>query len=179
MEKAGAIAVLDLGGWRVSRLICLLPAWLVTVAVMAEGFPRPWVTREAALVSLAAAVLLSGWLLVSRRASLMLVAYSFTPLFLAWLFDEISTRYKTPYLVLSALVLSVGILASFQARRAMWRWFILGIAVALALGLAWNGTLHFWHMAADLGYVRCFPDAYGCAPLDGEAVSPWRLFFWY
>lgn len=179
MEKTGVFYMLDLGRWRVSQLINLLPAWLVSVAVMAEGFPRPGVTREAALVSLSAAVLLSAGLLLTRRASVLVVVYSFTPLFLAWLFDEMSTRYKTPYLVVCALILSLGILASFQARRVAWQALILGIAVGVTLGLAWNATLNFWHMAADLGYVRCFPDAFGCAPLGAEAVSPWRLFFWY
>jgi len=35
----------------------------------------------------------------------------------------------------------------------------------------------FWHMAGDLGYEECFPDEQGCAPLTGQEIPWWALFF--
>ena len=104
------------------------------------------------------------------------VLVSFFPLLLLPVFDEISTAYKTPFILLCALVLTAGILLYQRSRALRWRWLILLAAAGLTWLLAWHATLNYWQMVADLGYERCLPDASGCAPLAGRGRPWWALF---
>ena len=104
--------------------------------------------------------------------------YSHLPFYLLYAFDEISTTYKTPFIVLCTLILAAG-LVSYQRSRIprLERILILLLTAVVAYAMAWNAALNFWQMAGDLGYVRCFPDAHGCAPLTGQETPWWVLFF--
>jgi hypothetical protein len=158
-------------------LVSLLPLWLVSFAVMAEGFPRPPISIELATFSLALAIFLGILLLWKGWLTVELLLYSFLPFLLLPGFDEISTTYKTPFIMLCALILTVGMIGyqlSHWARPA--RLLILLFAAVVTLAMAGHATSSFWAMVSDLGYVRCFPDAHGCAPLTGEETPWWVLF---
>ena len=106
-----------------------------------------------------------------------LILYSFLPLVFLVIFDEISTTYKTPFIVLCTLILTAGTIGYQRSRSAPLGWFILFFAAAAALVMASNAADGFWDMAADLGYKECFPDAQGCLPLTGQETPWWDLFF--
>lgn len=158
-------------------LAVLLPLWLFSLAVMAEGFPRSPVPLELAVVSFALAILLSIFLIWKGWLPPELILYSLIPLLLLYIFDEISTRYKTPFILVCALILTLGIIA-YRSRLSTWlRWLILLAAAAVTLWLAVHAADEFWQMTAALGYKRCFPDAAGCPPMPADALPWWRLFF--
>ena len=154
----------------------LLPLWLVALATTVEGFPRPPISLPLAVAALALAIGVSLLALWKRWTTVELVLVSFFPLLLLPIFDEISTAYKTPFILLCALVLTAGILLYQRSRAVRWRWLVLLAAAGLAWLLAWNATLNYWQMAAELGYERCLPDAAGCAPLAGRGRPWWALF---
>jgi len=153
----------------------LLPLWLVALAITVEGFPRPPISLPVAALALALAVAVSLAALWKRWMTVELALVSFFPLLLLPIFDEISTAYKTPFILLCALVLTAGILLYPRSRAVRWRCLLLLAAVGLAWLLAWHVTLNYWQMAADLGYERCLPDAAGCPSLAGRGQPWWAL----
>jgi hypothetical protein len=158
-------------------LASLLPLWLLSVSVMAEGFPRPPISIELARVSFVFAIFVSIVLLWKRWMTVELILYGLMPFVLLYAFDEISTTYKTPFIILCTLILTVGIAGYQRYRSTWWRWPILLFAGVATLMMAWHANLSFWQMADDLGYIRCLPDAHGCAPLTGQETPWWILFF--
>jgi hypothetical protein len=154
----------------------LLPLWLVALAITVEGFPRPPISLPVAMLALVLAMGFSLVALWKRWMTVELVLVSFFPLLLLRTFDEISTTYKTPFILLCALVLTAGILLYQRSRALRWRWLILLAAAGLTWLLAWHATFNYWQMVADLGYERCLPDAAGCAPLAGRGRPWWALF---
>jgi hypothetical protein len=158
-------------------LATLLPLWLLSVAIMTEGFPRPPISIELAITSFVLAITISILLLWKRWMTIELLLYSLFPFLLLSSFDEISTTYKTPFIILCALLLTAGIVGYQRSRSVRWRWLILLAATVVTLVMAWHAAFSFWHMAEDLGYVRCFPDYQGCAPLTGRETPWWILFF--
>lgn len=155
----------------------LLPLWLVALAVMAEGFPAPPVSIEAASIFFLLAIALSILLLWQRWMQVELLLYTFLPLAFVYGFDEISTAYKTPFILLCTLVLSMGLVIYQGHRGTWWRVWVLLAAAAVALGLAWHAAASYWQMTGALGYTRCFPGAVGCPPLGDQAKPWWTLFF--
>ena len=154
----------------------LLPLWLVALAITVEGFPRPPISLPVAVLALALAIGISLLALWKRWMTVDLVLVSFFPLALLGPFDEISTAYKTPFILLCALVLTAGILLYQRSQTVRWRWLILLAAAGVTWLLAWHAALNYWQMVADLGYERCLPDAAGCAPLAGRGSPWWALF---
>ena len=162
--------------WR-KTVFSLLPLWLLSIAVMAEGLPSPPIPIGLAYVSLVLAVLVSVLLVWKGWMSLVLILYSLIPFVYLMIFDEISTTYKTPFVVLSSLLLSAGVIG-YQHSRQNWAGWLILISVAIVtLLMASNAANNFWEMSADLGYQECFPDAYDCAPLAGRGNPWWILFF--
>lgn len=163
--------------WSIT-LANLLPLWCFSFAIMAEGFPSPLIPIELAAAALVLAVAASLGLLWKRWLTIELLLYNLCPLLLLSTFDEISTHYKTPFIILCALSLTVGGIV-YQASRSarLGRGLILLATAVVTLGLAWHATSNFWEMASALGYGHCFPDAYGCAPLTGQAMPWWVVFF--
>jgi hypothetical protein len=155
----------------------LLPLWLLSFAIMAEGFPRPPVSVELGIAFVILATLISLLLVWKRPTNVVLVIYSLIPYTFLFLFDEITTTYKSPFIFLSALILTAGALAFHSSRSWPVRILVLLLAAVMTLFLAANAAENFWGMAADLGYVECFPDYSGCAPLSADAAPWWRLFF--
>jgi hypothetical protein len=156
----------------------LLPLWLLSVAIMVEGFPRPPISGEVAVASFVIAVTVSLVLMWKGRMTIELLVYSLFPFLLLPIFDEISTTYKTPFIILCALILTGGVLV-YQGSRAtrLGRGLMLLAVAGVAFVMAWHATFNFWEMASDLGYAQCFPDAHGCAPLTGQETPWWALFF--
>ena len=178
MENVREIRWENLRSWRMT-LANLFPLWLISFAVMAEGFPSPPISIELAKILFVLAIVAGIVLRWKRWMTLEFLMYSvLIPFSFLYVFDEISTTYKTPFIILSALILTAG-LVSYQRSRIprLGRILILLLTAVVAYAMAWNAALNFWQMAGDLGYVRCFPDAHGCAPLTGQETPWWVLFF--
>lgn len=158
-------------------LASLFPLWLTAIAVTAEGFPRPPVSIETAITCVVLAVVISMLLLWQRWVTIELVLYSFIPLAYVVILDEISTAYKTPFILLCTLVLSMGLVVYQGNRGTWWRVLVLLAAAAIGLGLAWHAAASYWQMTSALGYTRCFPGAVGCPALGDQARPWWALFF--
>ena len=177
MEYAKEINWADPRSWRIT-IASLLPLWLLSLAVMAEGFPRPLISIEVAKISLILAITASIVLLLKKGMTIELLLYSLFPFLLLYGFDEISTTYKTPFIILCALILTTGVVGYQRSRLTrLGRDFILLSTAVVTLVMAWHAAFSFWYMADDLGYVRCFPDYHGCAPLTGQETPWWLLFF--
>lgn len=177
MEIAREVQRSSMPVW-VKTIASLLPLWLFSVAITAEGFPRPPISGEVAFTAFAACILASIALLWKRWVTIEFVLYSLIPFLLMVTFDEISTSYKTPFIFTCALILTLGAIPSQSVRLSrLQKWLILLVVGILTLALARNATEHFWHMAGELGYVECFPDYQGCAPLTGQETPWWTLFF--
>lgn len=155
----------------------LLPLWLVALAVMGEGFPEPPVSIEAAGVFFLLAVGLSILLLWQRWMTVELLLYTFLPLAFMFAFDEISTAYKTPFILLCTLILTVGLIGYQHSTTTWWRVFSLVAAAVVCLALAWHAMSNYWQVVAALNYGDCFPDAADCGQLAGHAPPWWALFF--
>lgn len=162
----------------VKTVASLLPLWLFSVAITAEGFPRPPVSPEVAFTAFGAFILVNIALLLKGWVTIEFVLYSLIPYLLMVTFDEISTSYKTPFIFTCALILTLGVIPSQSKRFSrLQKWLFLLVVGILTLALARNATENFWHMASDLGYEMCFPNYQGCAPLTGLETPWWVIFF--
>jgi hypothetical protein len=162
----------------IPTLVSLLPLWLVALAVTAEGFPRPPISIELAAISLGLALGIGIVLLWQGQMTLGLLLVCFLPFLFLPTFDEISTTYKTPFILLCALILTAGIVGHLASpSHHLGRWLILVFAVAVTVAMAHHATFNYWDMVGNLGYVRCLPDAHGCPPLTGQETPWWILFF--
>jgi len=176
MENVKEIRWADPRSWS-ATLASLLPLWLLSFAIMAEGFPRPPVSVALAITSFVLAIAVSIVLFWKRWMTIELILYSLVPLVLLITFDEISTTYKSPFIILCTLLLTAGLVGYQRNRSARWRWLILVSIAVVTLVMASHAASSFWQMAGDLGYGECFPDAQGCAPLTGQETPWWTLFF--
>jgi hypothetical protein len=179
MEMIRKIAWYDLGSWP-AALASLLPLWMFALAVSAEGFPRPLISAGWAISLVPVALALSVVLLWKGWLTFELLLYSLFPFLLLGRFDEISTSYKTPFILLCALLLTLGILAY---QRSLSR--SLGLAwltLLLVCVAAWIFTSHaawnYWQMIASLHFpADCMPYAQDCPLLAGHETPWWILAF--
>ena len=158
----------------------LLPLWLWSLATTLEGFPRPPIALEmVAIASFWLAIPVSIALLWKRWLPPDVLFVSIIPFVLVINFDEISTRYKTPFILLCALILSIGMIVAQRNGSLTVRWLLLLFVAVAVLVLSSNAAQNYWHMAGELGPFEfgCFPDAYGCPPLTGNETPWWVLFF--
>ncbi len=160
-----------------ATLADLLPLWLLSIAITAEGFPKPPVPIGLAVTAFALAIVISIVLLWVRWLTPELLLYSLFPFLVLVTFDEISTSYKTPFILLCALILSAGIIGYRRPRSSRLGWLILFLVFAVTWALASHTVQNYWDMVSDLGYVECMPDYTGCAPLTGDETPWWVLFF--
>ena len=159
-------------------LASLLPLWLLSLSIMVEGFPRPPISLEVAITAFAAAIAVSIVLLWKKWLTAELLLYSLFPFLVMFIFDEISTAYKTPFIILCTLILTAGIVAYQRTHLTrLLRGFILLAVAILTLFVASHAANNFWDMTSELGYEECFPDGHGCAPLTGQETPWWVLFF--
>ena len=176
MEAIKKVQWAEDDSWLVSAAN-LLPLWLLSLAITAEGFPRPPLSPELAVTAFLLAIGVSLVLLWKGWLAPDLLLYTFFPFLLLSLFDEISTSYKTPFILLCALSLSVGMIGAQRSRSLNVRWLILLLAAIATWMLASQAEQNYWQMVSDLGYVECMPDFQGCAPLTGTETPWWVLFF--
>ena len=162
-----------------ATLASLLPLWLLSLAVSVEGFPKPPIPVEMGIASFLLAIAVSIVLLWKRWLPPDVLLVSLLPFLLVFNFDEISTRYKTPFILLCALILSIGMVIAQRSDSLTVRWLSLLFVTVAVLVLSSNAARNYWHMAGELGPFEfgCFPDAYGCPPLTGNETPWWILFF--
>lgn len=177
MEDAKETRWAEPAPW-IMTLGSLLPLWLLSFVIMAEGFPRPPISGAVTIASFVTAIAASIVLTWKRWMTAELLLYSLFPFVLLSAFDEISTTYKTPFIVLCGLILTAGVVGYQRIRSSRQRRCLVLLAAAtVTLFATAHAADSFWGMASDLGYERCFPDAYGCAPLTGQETPWWMLFF--
>jgi hypothetical protein len=155
----------------------LLPLWLLSFAVMSEGFPRPLLSPGVAVISFIVAIVVSLLLLWKGWLAPDLLLYTFFPFVFFFILDEIHTSYKTPFILLCVLLLSAGMVAAQRSSSMTIRWLILLLVPIVAWVLASHAAQMYWQMVGDLGYVECMPGFEGCAPLTGTETPWWALFF--
>ena len=179
MQAIRKIGWADLGSWP-AGIASLLPLWLFSLAVTAEGFPPPAISIEWAIAFLLLALALSIVFLRKGWLTFELLLYSLFPLLLLGPLDEISTSYKTPFILASTLLLSLGILAYQRSlsRSVGLAWLVL----LLVFAAAWIFTLHaaenYWQMIGQLSFPdKCMPYAHDCPLLAGEETPWWILLF--
>lgn len=162
-----------------ATLASLLPLWLWSLAISVEGFPKPLIPVEAGIASFWLAIPVSIVLLWKRWLPPDVLLVSLVPFVFWFNFDEISTRYKTPFILLCALILSIGIVTALRSGSVTVRWLLLLFVAVAVLVLSSNAAQSYWNMAGELGRFEfdCFPDAFGCPPIPGDATPWWILFF--
>ena len=176
MEAIKKLQWAEADSW-LATLASLLPLWLLSFAIMAEGFPQPPLSSGLAVTAFLLAIGISLLLLWKGWLAPDLLLYTFFPFLLLYLFDEISTSYKTPFILLCALTLSAGMVAAQRSSSITVRWLVLLLAAIATWMLASHAVQSYWQMVSDLGYVECMPDFQGCAPLTGTETPWWVLFF--
>jgi hypothetical protein len=95
-------------------------------------------------------------------------------------FDEISTSYKTPFILLCALLLSIGILGYQRSlsRSVGLAWLVLLLVCTGAWILTGHAAENYWQMIGHLSFpADCMPYAEDCPLLAGHETPWWILFF--
>jgi hypothetical protein len=176
METIMRIQWADEDSWE-ATLFSLLPLWLLSFAIMAEGFPRPPISIELAYIAsfylaipVSIVLLWKGWLEVD------ILLYSLFPFTLLFMFDEISTTYKSPFILVCALILSAGIIGARRSDSVTVRWLILLLLAITTWALASHAAQNYWQMFDGFYFpFGCFPGTQEC-PLPAN-LSPWWVVF--
>ena len=152
----------------------LLPLWLLSYAVMAEGFPAPPIPVGLAVTAFILAIVIGILGLWKDWIRVELLLYYVIPYWLMIRFDEISTAYKTPFILLCAMLLSTGVLG-YQGIQNRWlRWLSLLLGAALTLAAAGVMVNGYWGLVSAGGYDACYPR---CLPPADPAHPWWMIFF--
>jgi hypothetical protein len=175
MKKVNEIQRMDQRSWN-KTLANLLPLWLFSIAVTGEGFPHLPVDGYIAFAAFGAGIVAVAFLLWKRWLAVGLIFYYLIPFSLLGTFDEITTNYKTPFIILCALLLTAGAVGYLLSRSFALRWIILVVVGAATLMAATHVANQFWNMASNFGFGMCFPDYPGCASLTGKETPWWILF---
>jgi hypothetical protein len=150
---------------------------------MVEVFPKPPVSAELAVSTFILAIVVSITLLWKRWLEIDLLIYSLLPFLLLFTSDEISTTYKSPFILLCVLILSIGIVGAQRTSKTLdsltVRWLILLFVAVATWIVASQAAQSYWHMIGDLDDgvppLECMPGTQGC-PLTG-ILSPWWILF--
>ena len=95
------------------------------------------------------------------------------------IFEEVSARYETPFILLCALTLTIGIFGyqlSLHKNFLGLGWLILLVAVVEMWMLASHANQNYWEMVSAFGY-GCAPNMPDCATMPDNATPWWVLFF--
>ncbi len=179
IETSKEITPVPLKIWA-TPLVSMSILWLLSFAIMKEGFPSLPIPTGLAFSSFFVAILISLIALWKSWAPVEMLAFSFFPLLLLPVFDEITTAYKTSFIILCAMIMTIGLVLyqRLALPRLVGGIILLGIVILTWL-LAHHAAANFWHMSSELGVHECFLDAVGCPQLTGEETPWWVLFFWY
>lgn len=157
----------------------LAPLWLFALAVTAEGFPDPPITGNQAWVVFYAAIAAAIVVTVIFRTLIELPFITLVPLSYVFLFDEITTSYKTSFIFFCTLILSLGIIAFHYLAATRLLKIALPVLLAaaiLAFVAGMFATANFWAYTESLGIERCFLDYSDCPPLPPDHPAWWRFF---
>ena len=178
MEMIKKMESMDIGSWRVT-LVSLLPLWLLSFVILPEGLPPLPIPIPVAGIAFFLLLVVDTFLLWKGWASAEVILYSLFPILLLFNFDEMSTAYKTPFILMCALFLTAGIVGyqySLYRDAIVAGWLILLVVVIVTWVLASHANQNYWQMVSDLGIHNCSPDYQGCASLAGRGI-PWLLLF--
>ena len=179
VKARNALRAAELPPW-FQGAVLLLPLWMVALAVSAEGFPRPPISAIPAFIlffgGIAAAILLvwKGWAGPEYLLACIL------PLYFVFVFDEITSAYKTPFIFFCTLILSVGVIAYHHFSENHYLKVALPVlfaAAALTLLAANHAKGNFWAYQDFLGVGECFLDYSGCPALPANHLAWWSFFF--
>ena len=160
-----------------ATLASLLPLWLLSLAITVEGFPKPPIPVEVGIASFWLAIAVGIVLLWKSWLPPDVALVSLIPFVFMFNFDEISTRYKTPFILMCALILSVGMIVAQRSKSVTVRWLTLLVVAVTVLVLSSNAVSNYWQMVDGLGLpFECMPDTQDC-PLPGNLSPWWALFF--
>jgi hypothetical protein len=178
METIRKLRYVNEDSW-LATFASLLPLWLWSLAVSVEGFPSPPIPVEVGIAFFWLAIPVSIVLLWKRWLPPDVLLVSLVPFVFVFNFDEISTRYKTPFILFCALILSIGVILAQRSGSLTVRWLLLLFVAVAVLVLSSNAAQNYWHMAGELGHFEfgCFPDAFGCPSIPEDATHWWSLFF--
>jgi len=178
MEAIRKLQYVNKDSW-LATFASLLPLWLWSFAISVEGFPSPPIPVVVGVAFFWLAIPLSIVLLWKQWLPPDVLLISLIPFVFVFNFDEISTRYKTPFILFCALILSIGFIVAQRSKSVTVRWLILLFVAVAVLVLSSNAAQNYWHMAGALGHFEfgCFPDMQGCPPLTGGETPWWVLFF--
>lgn len=157
----------------------LAPLWMLALSVTAEGFPNPPIAGNQALILFYAAIAAAILVTLKFRTLIELPFIILIPPSFVFLFDEITTTYKTPFIFFCTLILSLGIIAYqvlADTRSLKAAIPVLLAACILAYLAAWVASRNFWAYTDSLGIERCFLDYTGCPPLPAGHPAWWRFF---
>jgi hypothetical protein len=175
MQAIKSIRWITEDSW-VATFANLLPLWLLSAAILSEGFPHPPIPRSLAVAALVLALAVGIVLLRKIWLTVDLLFVTLFPLILMFVFTEISTSYKTPFILLCTVLLSAGMIGAQRSNTITLRWVILLLIAVAAYGLAAHAAQNYWHMAGEY-CGACFPDGQGYPPLTGRETPWWVLFF--
>jgi hypothetical protein len=178
MQTIRKIGWADLGSWP-AAVASLLPLWLVSLAVSAEGFPRPVISISMAVTFLVLALGVSILLMWKGWLTFELLLLSLLPFLLIIQFDEISTSYKTPFLLLCALLLSIGFLGYQRSlsRSVGLAWLVLLLVAVVTWIFSSRAIENYWQMVGHLRFPpNCMPYTHDC-PLVAGHETPWGSCF--
>ncbi len=178
-ESRNVVRVSDHLPWLRTAAL-LAPLWMLALATTAEGFPDPPIAGNQALILFYAAIAAAILVTVYFRTLVELPFIILVPLSYVYLFDEITTSYKTPFIFFCTLILSLGMIAyQVLARNRSLKVAVpvLLAAVLLTFLAAWLASRNFWAYTDSLGIERCFLDYTGCPPLPADHPAWWRFFF--
>ena len=157
--------------WLVT-LACVVPLWLLAVAIMVEGFPPPPIPLSLALFAFFSACVIAAILLWRRKTSVIFLLYCGLPFFLLYTFDEISTLYKTQYIVACTLFLTLAAVAHLRSQSPIKAWFFLLLGVVATLLAAEEIRASYWNLVSAQGLDLCYPN---CLPQLDHGNSWWRM----
>ena len=159
-----------------ATLASLLPLWLLSLAITVEGFPKPPIPVEVGIASFWLAIAVGIVLLWKSWLPPDVALVSLIPFVFMFNFDEISTRYKTPFILMCALILSIGMIVAQRSKSVTVRWLTLLVVAVTVLVLSSNAVSNYWQMVDGLGFpFECMPDTQDC-PLP-DNLSPWWVLF--
>lgn len=157
----------------------LAALWMIALAATAEGFPSPLIPGNLAPVLFFAGLVVAIVVSVRYMTFIELPIITLIPLLYVFEFDEITTTYKTPFILFCTLILSFGLiiyhyLAQTRSLKVALPVFLAAAILAFLAGMF--AMLNFWEYTDSLGIRMCFLDSIGCPPLPADHPAWWRFF---
>lgn len=152
------------------------PLWLLSFALLPSASLFSEMPVGIFFLLFIAVIIFLVWL---RWFTPELILYTFFPIIPVFLFDEMSARYETYFILLCALILTLGIFVyQFSLHRGNLglAWLILLVVFIGTWMLASHANQNYWQMVGEFGY-GCAPDMPDCAPLPDNATPWWIVFF--